>query len=57
MFYTIDVHIKIYYYNIIYCCVRNAFEHTRVHVTHPRAHFRTRDTCTHSRYNRTYGNQ
>jgi len=41
----------------IYCYARDAFERTRVRATHPHAHFRTRDTCTQSRHNRTYGNQ
>jgi len=48
--------LEIYIYNI-YCYARDAFERTRVRATHPRAHFRTRDTCTHSRHNRTCGNQ
>jgi len=35
--------------NKAYYCARDAFERTRVRVTHSRAHFRIRDVCTHSR--------
>jgi len=54
LYINIMLYANIKYVNIL---LRDAFGHTRVRATHPRVHSRTRDTYTHSRHNRTCGNQ